>query len=244
LAVLVLALGLLAGCSGSSDAPAAPPVLQSGRLDDLRAALAKSTGQPFAYTVSFGNLVNGAGKQDATGMDASLDAKLIDATSGLTVKANLLLVGADVYVKLDFGDEAVPGLGPVGKRWMRADPKQIAAGVLGVRPGTDNLSPKALLGSASSATRVGNLFTGSLDVTTLALPFVGTGAKSAEEVDYAASVDGDGRIAQLTITLPASEIHPSKLVVTYASYGKAVTLTRPAANDTVTAPEMVYQFLR
>jgi hypothetical protein len=238
-------------------------------LAELKAAAAKTDGQPFSFTIAAGSGLNGTGSQDGTAKNLTLDLDLAEPSSGLKIKAQLLIISPDVFLKLDLGglNNAVPGLASIGDKWMHIDTSKFAGGTaFGISPGKDMLSPGALLAGATSATKKSpSDYAGTMDTATLSLPFVsgGTGAAGAgaspstsasasasagtggaATIPFTATVDSSGRIAAIGLLPPQSGGGSEPVTVSYKNYGTAVPVTKPPAASIVEAPDVIYQFLR
>ena len=79
--------------------------------------------------------------------------KAFDPASGVTVTISALLIGADMYVKMDFGalGTNLPGLDQVGDKWMRAKASEASSVSLGLLPGTSMVSADTILTGVVSA---------------------------------------------------------------------------------------------
>jgi hypothetical protein len=234
-------LVLTVACSAKKD-------LTSGdAVAELKAAAAKTDGQPFAFTVAVGTVVTGSGKQDGTGNAMSFDLNVSAPSSGLQVKANVLVISPDLWVKVDFGAlaGAIPGLGPVGDKWMHVDASKVGSGAaFGIKPGKDLLSPSALISGVTTARRTSSTgYAGTIDLTKSTLPFAQQLGASAAPVPFTATVDSSGRVASIVITPPVSASTTGTVTLTYSGYGTPVNLQPPPAAQTVPAPDMIYQFL-
>lgn len=244
------ALSLAAtGCESTPSTPSAGATTVSP-LDALAAAAAKTSGQSFKFTIKYGSVLSGSGVQDGTGKNARLDLDITNSGTGVTLKTNVLLVGADAYLKVDFGllGTSVPGLDQVGDRWMRLNSTKLGgAGALGLSPGKDILSGAALIRGVTTVERVSDTeFKGTIDLSKSVLPFTASGSKtSSKTVPFTAGIDDAGRLVKLAIALPTTEtLGGGALETGYSDFGVATEVAKPAKADTVEAPAMLYQFLQ
>jgi hypothetical protein len=64
----------------------------------------------------------------------------------------------------------------------------------------------------------------------------------AKNVPFTATLDGDGRIAKFVISMPKVADYPAAdLTTIFSNYGSEVAIAKPAAAETVEAPELIYQ---
>jgi len=220
----------------------------------LTDAAAKTKGQSFKFTLSYGTLLTGDGAQDGTGSNASVNMTVAEPTSGITIKVGALVLGSDMYMKMDFGalGSAIPGLGDIGDKWMHLDSTKVSGSALslGLKPGEDLGAENYIKGIVTAEKVSDNEIKGTLDLTKSAPPgtdaealkALGDGAKS---VPFTANLDSEGRLSKIVIKMPkVGEFPASDLTTTYSDYGVAVNLQKPAASETVEAPAMIYQFFQ
>jgi hypothetical protein len=248
----LLGLGTAGGCTttgGGRENASAPTQTGTQLLSD---AAAKTKGQSYTYTLAYGTLLTGRGVSSGDGKTGSVNMTVSDQASGVTIKVDALLVGADMYLKMDFGSlgAGIPGLGELGDKWMRVDAAKVPAGGIGLKPGADTVAPDSIVKGVASAERVSDTeITGTIDLAKSAPP--GVAAADLEQlpaanriVPFTATLDGQGRLAKVVIKMPAVAQFPaSDLTTTFADYGTTVDIAKPPAADVVPAPDMIYQFL-
>ena len=93
----------------------------------LEEAAAKSEGQSFKYTITWGDLLTGDGYQSADGTTVSRNVTVKDTSTGLTIKVAGLIFPDALFVKLDMGPlgAQIPGLAGLGDKWLVADKAKI-----------------------------------------------------------------------------------------------------------------------
>ena len=172
-----------------------------------------------------------------------MDVAASGPNAQLTVKT--LLVGQDLYLQ-------VPGITKAGT-WTHVDVSRLPEGAnVGLRPGQiDPVNTSKLLGSATDVHSTGgNSYAGTLDLTK-AVGLAGvsqvtvdqTGAQ-AQRVPFTAGLDSQGRLAELTVQVPAVGGQAAQpLDVLYSDYGAPVTVTKPAASEVTEAPDNLYSSL-
>jgi hypothetical protein len=249
---LLSALTLTTAChrQGAASAGGAKTGMQA-----LAEAAAKTKDQSFRFTLGYGTLLTADGSQDAAAGNASVNMNVDEPTSGLKLKINALILGPDTFLKMDFGalGAAIPGLADVGDRWMHVDTSKLAGSSmsLGLKPGSDSVGIDNYLKGVVAADQVSATeIKGTLDLSKSAPP--GTTAEdlgalgaAGKNVPFTATLDSQGRVSKIVVTMPKVGTSPaSDLTTTYSDYGVPVELARPAPADVVEAPAMIYQFIQ
>jgi hypothetical protein len=254
LAVLACTTFATAACATKPSTPTTPTTPAKAPVDVLNDAVAKTKGQSFKYTLKYGTNFTGDGAQDAAGTSATSNVSYVDAATGLGIKAKVVRVGDSLYVKLDLGGltAAVPGLATLGDKWLSLDKKRIGTSGLasGITPGGDSNTAEAYLKGVTKAERVSDTeIKGTIDLSKSApslVPATEIAKLSADTkvVPFTATLDDQGRIAKIVISMPKVSTFPAQdLTTTFTDYGSTVTVTKPADADTVAAPDMIYTFL-
>ena len=122
-----------------------------------------------------------------------------------------LLIGANVYLKMDFGSlgSGIPGLDRLGDKWMRVDAAKVSTASLGLTSGTDTSAADSIVKGVVSAERLSDTeISGTIDLTKSAPPGV-----SADDLrrfrprtgtfHSSATLDGEGRFTKIVIKMPA-----------------------------------------
>jgi hypothetical protein len=251
LAVLA-SLTFLSGCTATpSTSATTTPKTATEILND---AAAKTNGQSFKYTVTYGDMLSGDGSRDAAGANTQRNVTVKTGTNGLTIVAKVLHVGDKVYVKLDLGafGSFVPGLGGVGDRWLLINTAKLNANGLSASliPNADSSTIDAYIkGVVTAETVSATEIKGTVDISKsapVALPASELNKLTSEQkvVPFTATLDDQGRVIKTVINMPAVAGYPAApLTTTYTDYGAAITIGAPAESDVVAAPDTLYLIL-
>jgi hypothetical protein len=257
LAVTVAVLASLtlvaSGCT-TTPGSATPSASAKPATQILSDAIAKTKGQSFTYTLTYGTQISGDGAQDVAAGNGSRNVTFADPSSGLMVKANLILVGGALYAKLDLGAAAalIPGLAGLGSNYLTLDMKKINSTGLtvGLVPTADTITPDAYLGGVVTAESVSpTQLKGTTDLSKSAPKLIPAASiakldATSKVVPFAVTLDEQGRITKVVLSLPKIETLPAAdLTVNYAGYGSTVQIAAPAAANTTAAPDLIYTFL-
>lgn len=237
-AVLALAAGCDSGGGASSEAPAGDPLTQ------VRAAAAKTAGVPAHVTLSAPN-VEVDGDTDPAAKVLALTATT--KADGETTESKIRVVGADAWMTL--GKTYLPNLDPT--KFIPFPTSEFAtASLVHLGDPFDPAGLKGLSAAMTSATSTGEgAFTGKLDlaeapagVSRGLLPATteqleGNGG-TAQSVPYEASVDAEGYLTSLTVTLPTYAS-----TAEFAGFGQAVKVDKPAATEVADVPDGIRSLL-
>ncbi|MBB5872787.1 hypothetical protein F4553_006221 [Allocatelliglobosispora scoriae] len=247
--VVMLALAV-AGCSDPGT-PKIEIVEPSPVVDDpaARAALAHSL--DFIATTSFetylnmGPQVDAAGFMDAPHRVAQLATVVKNGDKATTVR--IRLIGDSTYYKLD--GMTVPD---VGDRWVLLERAKTPVGsVMSFDPLRNDPSGGArVLHAVTAAERDGDGFRGTVDMTrigkgsgiALRPEQLGALKDGGTAVPFEASLDAQGRLVQLRLTLVAGEDF-LPVQVRYSAFGTAGAVAKPADADVIVAPASFYPLL-
>ena len=159
-----------------------------------------------------------------------------------------------LYVKLDLGPlgAQIPGLAGLGDKWLVADKAKIGdQGMAAFLTSTESNQADAYVKGVVSAEQVSPTeIKGTID-----LAKSGTGIAKPEElaalgeeaknIPFTATLDADGRISKIVLKMPkVGDFPAADLTTTFTDYGASVEVPKPAADQTVPAPEMIYLFLQ
>jgi hypothetical protein len=251
LAVFASVALALTGCTssttpnGGSSASSTPSsAASSSAKDTVAAAVKKLNDTSYKYTIGMSGLT-GQGAVDPTAKKASLSwsGKL----SGLTVKWDLLQVGSDYWMKLDFGGQnAALGL-PSGK-WMHIDPSKVKNGAdFGID--LTKVDPTRVTGLFDGLTDAKKVDATHYDVTLDLTKSTGGVVSStdltklgdkAKSMPAKVTLDDQGRLAAVALDLSSVDADAS-INTTYTDYGTPANISAPAASDVVEAPAALYQ---
>jgi len=257
LAMMATVALTLAGCnaegdatpSSSASASQSPGTPASSSAADPAAAAALATATSTLSTQSFKmTMTAGPGVKLTALIDvpASKGTGTLNITGPNTdIQIKTLLVVQDLYVQ-------VPGV-TKANTWTHVDVSRLPEGAnVGLRPGQiDPVNTAQVLTSTTDVHQVDSRsYAGTLDLTKVAgitgvdESTVTTWGAAAKNVPFTVGLDDKGRLAELTIQLPAAsgqQAYP--LDVLYTDYGTAVTADRPAAGQVVEAPSDLYTTL-
>nr|WP_221376210.1 hypothetical protein [Actinoplanes polyasparticus] len=237
----LLALAV-AGCDSGGDA--APETPAADPLAQVRAAAAKTAGAPARVTLSAPN-VKVAGATDPGGKVLTLTATT--KADGETTESQVRVVGDEAWMTL--GKTYLPNLDPT--KFIRFPVSEFAtASLVHLGDPFDPAGLKGLSAAMASATRTGEgAYTGLLDLTEASpgtsrglLPATaeqleGNGGVS-QSVPFEASVDTEGHLTSLKVTLPT---YASSAM--FAGFGQAVEVAKPGAAEIVEVPDGVRRLL-
>jgi hypothetical protein len=253
IAVVCSAGLVLAGCDGPAPSPNGSPSTGGASptarrsldtshtrqiVERLGQAVRKLTSTSFRFD-------GGSGIAQVTGsFDAAHKVGMINGSLGIgAVKA--LAIGPDLYVNGVAKDRNV---------WVHVDTDKLAPGNV-LTQVTDPTISTGYLNAVSSASQPRpNEYEGTIDVARLGKAAAGSdrnakallqllGANPAD-VTFDATVDGAGRLTELSITVPEPEGSASTTVTTrYYGFGTRVDVRRPAADEVQEAPRQLYTVL-
>jgi hypothetical protein len=249
---LMSAAGLLLALTGcaSAPSPAASASSQSG-IAALNAAAAKTRGQSYQFDAAYGNTLTGQGVSSGDGSATSMMVTFADATSGVVVKVNALVLKDAAYAKLDLGAAAGALIGISPTTWVHIDPaKAPGAARLGIAPGKDIFGPDTYIKAVTTANVDSpTQISGTIDLSKTTLPglaLTAAGGFSAPAVPFTVTLDSQGRVAKIDVKVPAvgTAVPAADLTTTYSNWGATVDATPPPADQTIEAPALVYTFLQ
>ena len=252
IAFLTLTAGTSACTTGSAGGDDSAATTQTA-TQILTDAAAKTKGQSYKFNLAYGTLLSGDGTRAGDGGSGTVNMTISDQASGVTIKVGALLIGPDMYVKMDFGSlgSGIPGLGQLGDKWMRVDAAKVSTASLGLKSGADTSIADSVVKGVVSAERISATeISGTVDLTKTGPPGVSAAdlqaLPAADRIaPFTATLDREGRFAKIVIKMPAvAEFPASDLTTTFADFGAAITVTKPAAAEVVAAPDMIYQFLQ
>jgi len=244
-------LASLTFVSACTDRPGGTASPGQAATEILARAAAKTQGQSFKFTLGYGALLTGDGAQSGDGKRSVVNMNVSDASSGVNIKINALVLDKDMYTKMEFGalGVGIPGLAGIGDKWMHINKTKVRSGsALGLDPNA--IAPEHYIAGIVSAEKVSDSeIKGTIDLAKSAPPGISAAdvAKipvNARIVPFTATLDRDGRITRIVMTLPkVGQFPASDLTVTFADYGTPVDVKKPAKAQTVEAPDLIYQFL-
>jgi hypothetical protein len=197
--------------------------------------------------------VTASGSVDAPTDSAVLKANYADEALGAKFILELLIVGDDKYMKLDFGDAAIPGFPPPDK-WQHLDETKIKdkeSLELDVAGDADPAGTDDILDAVVVAEHAGDRrYEGTVDlsgVTDAGLlddEVVGRLGDAAKTVPFEATLDGERRLVNLKLRIPSvPKVKAQVWEITYSDYGAAPKLRKPRASNVQEAPSQIYELL-
>jgi hypothetical protein len=215
------------------------PVSPRPELLNSLVALGNSS---YAYTLEDAE-ATGSGSADPAAKAGSLSLTMV--TDGVLVKMNIVMIGSELWMKVDLGPELNATLGLPNRKFMHVDQSKLKEGFIPVKPGQgDVLGVAGFFSGLIDVQKVDKqTFTGTLDLTAAAgdakpeaavLTEAGAAAKA---VPFVATLDDNGRLVSLKTGDASTPKLSEKMTFTYGP----VTITRPAASDVIEAPADFYQ---
>jgi hypothetical protein len=242
----VASLAFVAGCQGTTSpspgSSAASPTPTRPAIDELTAAATKLSASTYKYSVkSGGTALNGSA--DPAGRSAKIVLSQVDGQTRAT--ADIVLIGTDYYARLT--GLALPGLNTT--KWYHLDGTKVKSlTAFGIGELTDPAGALQLVKQATTVEKVGDRsFKGTLDLNKAAAGIRDMDVKQlgdkAKNIPFEATVDGEGRLATMTFTVPASGSSQAIPVdIAFSDPGAKVDISKPPAADVTEAPGFVYSF--
>lgn len=247
-AALVAVAALVAGCQGlgtpspsTSGRPSATPAVRP--IDELNAAVAKLGTTTHKYTVKAGDAtILGSVDPSSKGLAIDLSA----SGNGVKITAQLVRVGADIYAKVE--GLTLPGFD--NTKWYHLDGSRVTTlAMFGIGEVTDPFGLLVLAAGIRSVEKTGDrTFKGTFD---LSKPISGLTpqdlkdlGEKAKNIPFEATLDGQGRLASVTFSVPAIGSQAAVPVdLRVSDYGATMSIAKPAAAQVIEAPEFVYTLL-
>lgn len=238
--------------AGSSSAASAPgSATPADARQAFAASLAPLSDTPFHVTVTGGTLT-GAGDVDPTQKNMRMALMVTQTNGSNPVKVNVLTVGDQMWLKLDLTGTKTPDAAALSAKWLHVDTARLGPqSRAGIASGTGPVDTTKLADAVSNVQRVdATHYSGTIDLTRDASPGIQQGTidalgDKAKAIPFQATVDGQNRLTQLQITIPAVGDQPQQVITTtYGAYGTPVTVTPPPASQVVQAPSFIYQLFK
>lgn len=241
---LVASLAFLAGCSSdtsSSPGQAAPSAAAGAKpAEELTAAVMKLGTTTHKYTVKVGTTDIFGQVDPAT---KAIKLSLATAEQGAQITADLVAIDTDYYAKV----AGLPLPGIQSTKWYHLDGRRTASlQLFGISSLTDPVGVVTLASTVKNVEKTATGYKGTIDLSKPASGFTGQDikdlAEKAQNIPFEATVDAQGQLSTFKFTVPAHGTDKETAVVmTITDHGAPVEITKPAAEQTVEAPEMVYQ---
>jgi hypothetical protein len=260
LTVAVLAAGVLlaAGCGSSGDSgskkggggtstkSSAPTAAESSAAaaatGDLNAAVQELTKTSYKYSMKAG---------DASGT-GTVDPALKQSSMTITVaefKTEVLIIDPELYARIT----GLPLPGVDAKKWLRIDRTKIKSfAALGIRDVNDPTGVNTLAKTIATIQKTGDKsYKGTLDLSKGSDAFgldeaaVRQLAEKAKAIPFEATVNDAHKLATWKMTIPAYGAEKETVFeLAYSEHGGKFPVTKPAAGQTATPPQTVYDMLQ
>ncbi|WP_433298054.1 hypothetical protein ACQP2F_42430 [Actinoplanes sp. CA-030573] len=235
----VLAAGACGSQADGTGAAAPATTATTTKPADPKAALAASTKELAAGNYAFkadSPIAKADGSIDAADKSAKL---LIDtAAESFKVKFEVALAGTDRWVRITTNGKSVLDRGASPDTWFHVDSTKVKkGGDLDIDlSNADIMDVSALVDAVSDVKADGNTITGKIDGTKVdsADGFLDNDtikdmAAAGKALPFTATLDDQGRLAELAIDAPAADSVPAgKWTFTVSGYGEQKPQTKPA----------------
>ena len=229
--------GVAAPATATSSAAPSP---QADARTELTNAFNKLNGTTMAYTTS-----TETGAVASTKLTGSSDpakkansGKMTITAAGQNINADVIVLGTDVYLKLGL---PLPGVDP--KKWMYFDGSKTSLSKLGLGNPDDPANVKGFSDAIVTAERTAaGSYKGTIDLTKRNLPeasqsLIQQMGDAAKAVPFEATVNTDGYLTSVSMTMPAAgQVPATTSKSTFSDFGKPVTIAKPADAEVQPAP--------
>jgi hypothetical protein len=238
---------LVAGCQDAADVATAPPT----PAEKLRDAVPDGSEGNFRYTMKeVESEAKGEVNPEAKRMTYTAVYK--DRKLGFTMTTAIVIVDERAWMKITFGNtEGVTGLPKLPAKWLQLDRSKVDKQEYVKYTHPDPTGAAVLFQHIVDATETSQgAFTGTVDLAAAAeaevvdaetLTALGEKAKA---VPFEAAVDSAGRLASVTLDVPAAgEAGAFRWEAKFTDYGAGPAIKEPPAAQTVPAPKEAYELL-
>jgi hypothetical protein len=250
-------VGFLAGCgnTGSSSPSSTPSSAATSAAADAKQELADAVGTlsttPFHVVVKSQSF-NGQGDADPAQKNSMMTITAQQGNGSAALKTDLRNVGDQMWLKLDLSGLSLPGAQNLSGKWLHIDTTKLGPNSkAGLASGTGPVDAAGFLDKANDVRKVDDThYQGTLDLTdgqSMAIDekTVTDLADKAKAVPFEATVDGQRRLTEFKITIPAVQDQPEQVVDSvYSNFGTPVTVSAPSAGEVVEAPPAIYQLFK
>ncbi|MFJ8576992.1 hypothetical protein [Micromonospora sp. NPDC093277] len=248
----------LAACKSEADSPGAGSTSAAEKPADPKEALLASTKElqqgNFTFTIK-GADINGSGTVHLPSKSA--DMKMDTTSAELSMTMHLVFIDNDSWVNLELGGEMaelVPGFKATKGKYQHLDRskldgvKELSFDFADVDPASSEKMIKAItdVKQTGDGTYAGTVdATKAADSDLLDEDTVKSLGAQASALPFTAKVDGQGRLTELAVEVPAAGSAEAQTVtVTYADYGSATAPKAPPAGQVVEASEQLYEMFK
>jgi hypothetical protein len=250
----LVAVGIAGGCAANGSASSSPSdgtsvaASSSAGSSAASAALTASIQQlsqvPYKYHMVSGGL-SGDGAADPASKSATVS--LTGTSQGNSTKIDMIAVGTDFWLKLNFGSTN-QSLGISTDKWLHIDAARLGAGAnLPADPSGGAATASGLFAGLTNVQQTdAQHFTGTIDLTKVTgvsginQDLLSSAGVKGTSVPFTATLDSQNRLTDLKLDL--SQIDKSlALEVSYSDFGTPVTVTKPDSSAVAEAPDSVYK---
>jgi len=240
------------GAAEPRSSGSAAPDIPTDAKEALLASTEEISKGNFTFTMT-GSGLDGTGTVHQPSQSAKMSMKAGDADQGFSMGMEIIYVEPDSWVKINVdGAEGLPGLEKLntGKYQHLDQSKMTGTKGLGFDfKAVDPAGSAALTKAVVDVRKTGEgSYSGTIDLTRAtdagmvdadAIKAIGP---DAAKLPFEAKLDEQGRLASMTIKMPAvSGGKAHELTVAYSEYGTASPATAPPAAETVEAPAELYK---
>ncbi|MFD2764070.1 hypothetical protein [Micromonospora eburnea] len=247
----------LAACKSEDGSPTAGSTSAAKPADPKEALLASTKELQkgnFTFTIKGGEL-NGEGTVHLPSKSAEM--KMETSSEELSMNMHLVFIDNDSWVKLELGGamaDAVPAFKAMKGKYQHLDRSKLD----GVKElsfdfaDVDPAGAEKMINAITDVKQTGDgAYEGTIDATKAAdsdlldEDTIKTLGAQASALPFTAKVDGQGRLSELTVQVPAvGSAKAQTLTVTYANYGSATAPKAPAASQVVEASDQLYEMFK
>ncbi|TWJ23995.1 hypothetical protein JD76_04141 [Micromonospora endolithica] len=255
LAAALLVPGMAACNKSESADPAASASATPADPKEALRASTKELGQGnFTFTMTGAGLT-GKGLVHKPSNSVQFDLTFDDG-SGSTMGMEMIMIESDSWVKMDLGElaDSVPAMAKLKDKYQHIDKTKIKdSDALAVDlENPDPAGADALFKSITDVQETGKgTYAGKLDVSgvtdsgAIDSDVIKSLGDQAKALPFTAKLDDQGRLAELTMPIPAAgETKAHEIKVTYADYGKATGAQKPPADKVIEASPETYEMFQ
>lgn len=239
---------LVAGCGAVSEVATPPPPTPAEKLKD---AVPDGSVGNFRYTIQEMES-NAKGEVNPADKRMTYTTMYKDKELGFTMTTAIVVIDKQAWMKITFGKtEGIDGLPKLPAKWLRIDSSKVDDKEYVSYTHPDPTGAAALFQHIVDAAETPQgAFTGTVDMAAApeaevvdAETLAALGDK-AKAVPFRATVDSSGRLASLTLEVPAAgKAAAFNWVAKFTDYGSGPEIKEPPAAQTVPAPQAAYDLL-
>ncbi len=235
--------------AGSSTAPAVP-------ADPKEALLASTKG------LAEGNYTFAIAADGMTGKGVfNKPANSAQMTMNMNVENiafdfELIQIQPDIWLKIDLGElfAGVPGMEAMKDKYQHLDAAKAgqSKNLDLLKEGGDPAEAAEMFKGVTDVKQTGEgAYSGKVDLSAVKdsvaadEDMIKALGAQAKEIPFTAKLDPEGRLTELVVSVPgAGEIKAQDITITYADYGAAPAVQKPAADQVIEANEQIYEMFK